>query len=124
MTKPNLFTLLLVFVLLAAAILLYTLTEQHEIAALLAGGALTLAVPNRIGPAAAKLVVVFALAALTMTSSACSPSTAAATCGAYETVVEPARAMCHRACDAIPSECPWAGTAGGDNELEQQLAVE
>lgn len=114
MTKPNLFTLLLVLALLAAAILLYTLTEQHEIAALLAGGALTLAVPNRIGAAAAKLVLVCALAAIVMTNSACSPATNAATCGAYETVVEPARAMCHRACDAIPSECPWGGTSGGD----------
>lgn len=31
-----------------------------------------------------------------------------ATCTAYDAAVVPARALCHRACDAIPSSCPWA----------------
>jgi hypothetical protein len=119
MTKPNLFTLIAAGLLLLTGALLLALTEHELIASNLLTGGVLLLVPNRIGAAAVKLALVCALAFFAMTSSACSPSTAAATCGAYETVVEPARAMCHRACDAIPSECPWRGSAGGELAVDE-----
>lgn len=54
---------------------------------------------------------------LFLITAGCSASTRQGTCTAYEAAVEPARAMCHRACDAIPGRCPWAQTAGGEEEV-------
>lgn len=41
------------------------------------------------------------------------------TCAAYEAAAEPAVALCHRACDAIPAECPWSGEADSGGEAAQ-----
>lgn len=38
------------------------------------------------------------------------------TCAAYEAAAEPARAVCHRACDLIPAECPWSGEGDSGQE--------
>ena len=52
---------------------------------------------------------VFGLVALvTFGVSGCAHGARAGSCNAYESAVEPARALCHRACDAIPASCPWA----------------
>lgn len=45
--------------------------------------------------------------AILLALAGCAHGANASTCTAYEAAAEPARAICHRACDAIPSECPW-----------------
>jgi len=50
--------------------------------------------------------------------SGCAHGARASSCTAYEAAVEPARSLCHRACDAIPASCPWAEPGEGfDAEL-------
>ena len=51
----------------------------------------------------------FVLASLVLAAlPGCAHGARGATCTAYEAGAPAARSLCHRTCDLIPTDCPWA----------------